>query len=351
MIVALISVSAFVAFGTTAYAKSQTSVAQRLQELKNYMDKYSFLSGGSLFSTGFATIQSTETNNSKSVFFLQVKPNGYTGNGFPTILTAQLNATVDPDVDYTTKTVDWVAGLLQARGLVEYMDNDSNGIYTPGNDTALQVINLSTLTWTLTESQITSSSGYSGYNITLSSTYKGATFEIVAELYNTGVTLSNGVPVSPSEVKLNFIFDNFPWTTSTSRLAFVTVFGGISGNAVATKTDNQTASITYSKTAYAYFTWGSTATVNGQTVNVVAYQNNTNAVHFVELNYPQGSTIVHDPILGIGSDIASMAPTATPIASALPGLYFMVASAVVVAGAAALTLFARKRMVEPKLQF
>lgn len=346
IIVALISVSAFAVYGSTAQAKSNNPFQNRLEQLKDFAQRFSFMHS---FNTGFATIQSTATNNSRQVFYLQIMDSGY-----PTILTAQLNATVDPNVDYVNKSADWVSGLLSARYLVEYTDNNSDGMYNPGNDTALQTVNLSTLTWTLGEASITQGST-SGYNITLSANYKGATIEIIAQLYNTGVTLSNGIPVSPSEVKVDFIFNSFPWTTNTSRLALISAFGGISGSVQVTRTDNETDAIAY-KNAFAYFTWGSTATVDGKTVNVVAYQNDTNALHLVELNYPQGASIVHDPIIGVGSgsvqDVPSLAPSpTTSVTSALPGLYFIVATAVVVAGAAALTLFARKRMVEPKLQF
>jgi hypothetical protein len=76
------------------------------------------------------------------------------------------------------------------------------------------------------------------------------------------------------------------------------------------------------------------------------------------LNYPHGSSITDDPIIGVGSgstqNIPSLqipASSTAVAANALPGIYFMAASAVVILGVAALTLVARKRMVEPKLQY
>jgi hypothetical protein len=354
IIVALISISAFAVYGTVAEAKTTAKPPTRLQQLKNFATRYSF--GRSMFSTGFATIQSVQSNNSRQVFYLQIRSSGY-----PTIITAQLNATVDPSADYVNKTENWVAGLLNVRQLIEYTDNDGNGIYTPKNDTALQTVNLSALNWILREDQITSTSGYSGYNITLMASYKNATFEVITQVYNTGVKLSNGIPISPSEVKLDFIFDNFPWISNSSRLALVSVFGGISGSLSVTHVDNQTDAIEY-KQGYAYFTWASTATVDGKTVNVTSYQGKNSALHVVELNFPHGSSITDDPILGVGTGSVKNAPSlasatgssstiTTTSAAGLPGLYFMVATAVVVLGAAAMALFARKRMVEPKLQY
>jgi len=342
-------VSAFAVYGSTAQAKGNNSMQNRMNQLKNFGMRYSFWN--SVFNTGFATVQSVQTNNSKAVFYLQIK-----NSGFPTILTAQLNSTVDPNVDYTNRTTDWVGGLLSLRQLVEYTDSNGDGMYNPSNDTALQVVNLSSLTWALGYQSITSTSGSSGYNITLTANYKGATFEVIAQVYNTGVTLSNGIPVSPSEVKVDFIFNNFPWNSTSSRLALISAFGGVSGSKQVTRTDSETYAVAYNN-AFAYFTWSSTATVDGNSVNVVAFQNNTNALHLVELNYPHGTDISHDPIIGVGSgtlqDVPSLAPSTSTSAasSALPGLYFMVATAVVVLGAAAMTLLARKRMVEPKLQF
>ncbi len=168
------------------------------------------------------------------------------------------------------------------------------------------------------------------------------------------------MPISPTEVKVDFIINNFPWNSTTSRLALFSAFGGVSSSAQVTRADNQTTAINY-KNAFAYFTWASTATVDGSTVSVVSNQTSkdSGAIQEVQMNYPHGSSITDDPIIGVGSGspVLSNIPSlqvpasSTAVANALPGLYFMAASAVVILGVAALTLAARKRMVEPKLQY
>lgn len=323
---------------------------QREQKLKNFGSMYNLSPFSGL---GFSTFTSVNLGNSSQVFYLSVNQNGFGGNGYPSILTASLNST---KVD-TTRTTDWVAGLLSVRGLVEYIDNNGDGLFTNGTDTVLQVVNFNTLTWTLGTESITSGSS-TGYNITLTAPYEGGTIEIVAQVYNTGVVLSNGVPVSPTEVKVDFIINNFPWNSTTSRLALFSAFGGVSSSAQVTRADNQTTAVQY-KNAFAYFTWAGTATVDGSTVSVLSNQTsiNSGAIQEVQLNYPHGSSITDDPIIGVGSgsvqNVPSLEASATATStsvSALPGLYFVTASAVVILGVAALALVARKRMVEPKLQ-
>jgi hypothetical protein len=325
-------------------------MGQRQQRLRDFgsMHDLSPFSG-----LGFSTFTSVNLGNSTQVFYLSVNENGFRLDGFPSILTASLNST---KVD-STRTTDWVAGLLSIQRLVEYNDTNGDGLFTPGADTALQVVNFNQLTWTLGTQTITSGRS-SGYNITMTASYKGGTIEFIAQIFNTGVVLSNGVPVSPSEVKADFIFNHFPWNSTTSRLALFSAFGGVAASSQVSRADNQTTAVSY-KNAFAYFTWASTATVDGASVPVVSNQTSINngAIQEVQLNYPHGNNITDDPIIGVGSgsteNIPSLqvSPTTTAAANGLPGLYFIAATAVVILGVAALTLVARKRMVEPKLQF
>jgi len=324
---------------------------QRQQKLKDFATFHSLSPFSGL---GFSTFTSVNSGNSTQVFYLSVNENGFRLDVYPSILTASLNST---KVD-TTRTTDWVAGLLSIQKLVEYNDTNGDGLFTQGVDAALQVVSLNKLTWTLGTQNITYGSS-TGYNITLTAPYQGGTIEIIAQIYSTGVVLSNGVPVSPTEVKADFIINNFPWNSTTSRLALFSAFGGVSASAQVTRADNQTTAVNY-KNAFAYFTWASTATVDGSTVSVLSNQTsiNSGAIQEVQLNYPHGSSITDDPIIGVGSGSVQNVPslgasaTATPTSvSALPGLYFVTASAVIILGVAALALVARKRMVEPKLQF
>jgi len=327
---------------------------QREQKLKNFGSMYNLVETPGLFGLGYSTFTSVNLGNSTQVFYLSVNRNGFRTDGYPSILTASLNSS---KVD-TTRTTDWVAGLLSVQKLVEYNDTNGDGLFTQGVDTVLQVVSFNQLNWALGTESITSGSS-TGYNITLTALYEGGTIEIVAQVYNTGVVLSNGVPISPTEVKVDFIINNFPWNSTTSRLALFSAFGGVSSSAQVTRADNQTTAVQY-KNAFAYFTWASTATVDGSTVSVLSNQTsiNSGAIQEVQLNYPHGSSITDDPIIGVGSGSVQNVPslgasaTATPTSvSALPGLYFVTASAVVILGVAALALVARKRMVEPKLQF
>jgi hypothetical protein len=356
-IVALISVSAFAFIGNAAYAKSNTSGnhqnqnnqdnEERQSKLTNFQDRFNF------FQLGFSTFQSIRTGNTTTVFYLSVK-----NSGIPTITTAMLNASLTKDVNETNAMANWVAGILSVQKLVEYNDTNHDGLFTPGNDTQLQVVNFASLDWTLSTAQITKAN-VTGYNISMSASDRGATYTIIAQVFNTGVTLSNGIPVSPSEVKVDFGFANFPWNGTASRLALFSLFGGVSNSFTATKTDNSTDVVKY-KNAFSYFTWNKNATVDGNPVTVTSTSKGNGALQEVQLNYPHGTNIVHDPIIGVlsGTPTAQTIPTLQPSAvatatgtAAFPGFYFLTATAIVVLGVAALALIARKRMVEPKLQF
>lgn len=289
---------------------------------------------------------SVRTGNSTQLFALKIH-----NEGIPTIYAGMLNATKDGG----NRTIDWVVGLLRVRGLVEYVDENNDGIYLEkDNDTRLQWVNFAKLDWSLTISKITVDN-VTGWVINITASDRGAIYTIKTQIFNTGVQLEDGTPVAPTEAKIDFIFQNFPWSAEDSRLALVTAFGGQTSTGTVTHYDNST-EVVVEKNAYAYFTWSSVAIVDGVDSPVTVYESGNGAIHAVELNYAHGNNITHDPILGAAQGSVQNVPTynmpntINPISPSFPGIYLVATIALVIIGLGTVMVAARKKLVEPKLK-
>jgi len=289
---------------------------------------------------------SVRTDNTTQLFALKIHD-----EGVPSIYVGILNATKDNG----NRTIEWVTGLLRTRGLIEYVDKNNDGIYLEkDNDTRLQWVNFAKLEWTLKTSKETVD-GVTGWVINMTAKDRGATYTIKTQVFNTGVQLKDGTPVAPTEAKIDFIFQNFPWSTADSRLALVTAFGGQTGTGTVTHYDDST-EVVVERNAYAYFTWSSVAIVDGVDSPVTVYESGNGVIHAVELNYAQGNNITHDPILGAAQgsvqDIPTyQAPTSNvPTAPTLPGVHLLATITLVVIGLGVIIAAARKTLVEPKLK-
>ena len=289
---------------------------------------------------------SVRTGNATQLFALKIH-----NEGVPSIYVGMLNATKDGG----NRTIDWVVGLLRTRGLVEYVDKNNDGIYLEkDNDTRLQWVNFAKLDWSLKTSKETVD-GVTGWVINITASDRGATYTIKTQVFNTGVQLKDGTPVAPTEAKIDFIFQNFPWSAEDSRLALVTAFGGQTGIGTVTHYDDST-EVVVERNAYAYFTWSSVAIVDGVDSPVTVYESGNGAIHAVELNYAQGNNITHDPILGVAQGSVQDVPTynvptsTNPTSPSFPGIYLIATIALVIIGLGTVMVAARKKLVEPKLK-
>jgi len=353
-IIAVLALSYASTVGLTAFAKSDKQNA--LQKIVSDEHKVRMNKLGQIFglkhlvsiSSGanYVDFLSVRTGNATQLFALKVH-----NESIPAIYMGMLNATKD----VVNRTIDWVVGLLRARGLVEYVDKNNNGIYLKkDNDTLLQFVDFSKLDWSLKTSKETVN-GVQGWVVNMTASDRGATYTIKTQIFNTGVQLKDGTPVAPTEAKIDFIFQNFPWSAADSRLSLVTAFGGQTGTGTVIHYDNST-EVMVEKNAYAYFTWSSTATVDGVTSPVIVYESGNGTTRVVELNYAQGKNITHDPILGVAQGSEKDVPTyniptsTIPTSTPFPGIYLIATVALVIIGLGTVMVAARKRLVEPKLK-
>jgi hypothetical protein len=355
MAIALVSLAAMASIGTMALAKSggvndmkkqmAEEQQERMEKLRDQFKLQNQLEWRGL-GANFAYLIALRANNSLQAFALKVHY-----EGVPTITVAMVNASRE-DGNLSAASV---AGVLRVIGVQEYVDTNGDGIYTPGTDTNLTWVNFAQLDWALTTEKVTNGAGTTGWSITMTATSDGATYTIRTQVYNTGINLPDGTPLAPDEAKVDFIILGFPYSNTGSRLALITQFGGMEGSLQVTHVDNQTEAVV-NRNAFAYFTWASTAMVDGVAVPVTSSSQGSGAMKKVELNYPHGTNITHDPVVGVGSgstqDIPSyQAPTASSLTSqALPGIYYFAASAIVVLGVATLALVSRRKLVEPTLR-
>ncbi len=273
--------------------------------------------------------------------------------GTPSIYVGLANYTKEDG----NKTLYWVNGVLKVFGIVEYVDKNNDGLYIQkDNDTKLQYVNFAHLNWKLTVEKVKVDDNVQGWRVQMIANDRGATYNITTQVFNTGVRLKDGTPVAPYEAKIDFSFENFTWSSKESRLALITSFIGVSGSSSVTHYGNTT-EVVMERNAYAYFTWAPTAKVDGSDVDVKVYKRSfrSEMMNFTEFNYPQGSKIVHDPIIGVLSgsiedipayEIPASVTKPTPV---FPGLYLIASTVAVLAIIGVVVVAARKLLVEPKI--
>jgi|SRR5579875_1072490 hypothetical protein len=286
----------------------------------------------------------------------------------PMFAVAMANITSSSAGDGRNTSVTWALGAIKVLGVFEYNDSAKTGIYNRTVDgQPLSSINFEDMDWSLSYKPVTSSSNAQGYEVNITGTKGTFVFTMSAEVFNTGVQIA-GQKLAPTEAKVNFNITNYPFVSKTSRLGLLISYGGQQhyGNIMTiissvasgsgedeVQTVNRQTTAVMTKGAFSYFTWSPTATVDGKTINVQSEQLNNGTFSRIILNYPQGSSIIHDPILGVGSGSPSQIPGYSSVASAVSGvsldLFLIAGSAVVIVLVSALALAARRKAIEPRL--
>ncbi|MHA1473839.1 MAG: hypothetical protein ACTSQ5_01495 [Promethearchaeota archaeon] len=215
--------------------------------------------------------------------------------------------------------------------IVEFEDENGNGIYEPDIDQEIQEMVLDS--W-----QDISYVNLSAHIFTINSTNGVFLVRIFAV---EGYTDVNGTIIAPAEIKIDFEFHNFPFINETSLLALQTKF---QTNAVfklkeetrgedegyAEKEDSVELE---SGSAVGYFAWAENASADGVEIEVLTSPMKLGASEkFMYLNYPHATHIVHDPKIGFVSEISAFYISGFPLVTVFS-----------VIGIASLVLIIRKR--------
>jgi hypothetical protein len=360
LVAVLLASSLAIIGANVAYAKSDKASemqkkAKELQERLREMQEMRFERVKKMFNEkrlifvdrgpNYVHFVSTKTEGGVQSFILRIN-----SEGTPSIYAALANYTKEDG----NRTLYWVNGVLKVFGIVEYIDKNGDNLYQQ-NDTRLQYVNFAKLDWKLSVTP-TTIDGAQGWKVQMIAKDRGATYNITTQVFNTGVRLSDGTPVSPYEAKIDFRFENFPWSSTESRLALITSFTGVSGTASVIHYADTT-EVVKERNAYAYFTWAPTATVDGNSVDVNVYTRSSRSemMNYTEFNYPHGNKIVHDPVIGVLSGSIEDVPAyqlpasfaqPTPV---FPGLTLLATTVAVLAIVGVIIVAARKMIVEPKI--
>ena len=182
--------------------------------------------------------------------------------------------------------------------LTEFNDTNRNGALD-STDNAVQVISLQNLSYTPPSwKPILSQDNKRGVEImsNATDTRTGLFFGIVADIFPQYAIVSN-VIVPPTATKITTTINNFPFKSTADKLALQVRAVSASQIEQETPTSEQTIRVR-SATAQGFYTWTPTAMVKGSPSPVVSSFTKAKGVWMINLAYPSGTSIVHDPLLG-----------------------------------------------------
>lgn len=180
--------------------------------------------------------------------------------------------------------------------LVEYVDENRDGVFTL-NDTVVQEMDLTELSYSLTWSRINSTDGETGYQFKIMHMQDTFNFTVIAKIFPKHAVVDDWL-LKPTEMKITYVIVNFPYRNETSSLA-------LQINAISKMefeeetTERETKLKVKSETAEGYFSWSENATVDGVVRPVNSSITLGEEATIINLCYPRGDTTIHDPILGV----------------------------------------------------
>lgn len=202
--------------------------------------------------------------------------------------------------------------------LVEYQDNDGDDVLSDADNVTSEV-DLGDADWSIGQVQDISAGGEDGKKVTVTADLgDNGTFEVVMYVFGDFAKV-NATSLRPTDVKLDFVVDSYPWQADDTRLALDLKTEVKSEREVESGGNDTSLNVT-AEDISGYFTWADNATVDGQSTPVTSdvYEDETKSETEQEtdedgteaeaevereqkltLNYEQGDRIVHDPVLGV----------------------------------------------------
>lgn len=186
--------------------------------------------------------------------------------------------------------------------LVEFIDNNSNGVYDESIDTDVQTLELVSFLPIAYSTENISGTTVHVFDVSTTDGIFGA------RIYATGdFTDINGSLIAPTQVKIDVFIRNFNFTEVDSQLALKVGLSTELETSLSDQTEDEEDGRATNEAAVdilmtdinGFFSWKESAVIDG-----VAYQVNS-SIHEVSateqeiyLNYPQGNEIIHDPKIG-----------------------------------------------------
>jgi hypothetical protein len=189
--------------------------------------------------------------------------------------------------------------------IVEFIDEDDDGVYNESVDTMIQTYMLDTFE----PIDYTAENRTDGMVHILEVTTTDGVF--TARVYATGEFADiNGTTIAPNQVKIDVIIDGFDYQNDTSQLALKVELEAEAEKEYDDETEDEEEGratdeegIDFTSNQYSgFFTWKESATVDGvdHPVEATIHEASDNEQEMF-LNYPRGERIVHDPKIGVAN--------------------------------------------------
>lgn len=221
---------------------------------------------------------------------------------------------------------------VRFREAVEFLDNDSDGAYTPDVDPVLQRFSHEDFNWSIAPPEnVTNAAGADGKKIVGTGVLpEGGHVSFVLYAYG-DFTQVNGTSLRPTDVKIDILVEDFPYTHEEGHVALLFR----TEQEAKLEAEDEEAPMGVNATANgvtAYFTWTQEALVDGimTRVNTTLVDGDDEAKEEDprELEssserafwfaYARGQSINHDPVMGVAAaeptteDAAATEPTPEP---------------------------------------
>ncbi|MHA2254100.1 MAG: hypothetical protein ACXAD7_27355, partial [Candidatus Kariarchaeaceae archaeon] len=257
------------------------------------------------------TVLRTGTNKNKIEFEIRNNSNGlevgveYTPNYNPQANTTEIELEFE----------------ITFREIVEYVDINQNNVFDESTDNELQVIPL----------EVFETTQYSTIPITVDTDLHYFIVKTTDGIFTAHIYISeefeiiNNSLITPSETKIAIELKNFNYTNPNSRLALYTKLEASTEYEEKDNTEDEQAGYTTGEKGVfttnvgniGFFTWEENATIDGISKRVFTSEVETDDdepnEQKIYLNYPKGTTIFHDPKIGIeGLSVPPVSDNGTP---------------------------------------
>jgi hypothetical protein len=195
--------------------------------------------------------------------------------------------------------------------LIEYNDEDLNGMFNESQDELVQEIRLDSVEYSPIQYTIETTDTSTSLHIINVTTSDGL-FSLQSYLANEFAVV-DGALITPTEMKIDIGINNFPYMSNSSMLALKLRLEAEKEYDFDEETEdenegrsNNEEEVEVTMNGFTgFFSWSENAIVDGAIQSVKASQVNDDDMDPTEqkiyLNYPRGSKILHDPKIGVES--------------------------------------------------
>ncbi|MFX1324025.1 MAG: hypothetical protein ACFE8N_03650 [Promethearchaeota archaeon] len=212
---------------------------------------------------------------------------------------------IEDDIDNTSRAE--LEFEVEFRKLIEYVDNNGNGLYDDSVDQFIQEVVLNSFQPAIYKTQALSTDTTLHYIIVNSTDGVFAAHIYLVEEF----TIINDTFIAPTQTKIDIEIKDFNYLNGGSQLALYVKLGSeydyeeddLTEDEEDGYATNENGVITNSGKHLGFFTWKENASIDNVIMDVLvsalAVDDLNNAEQKLLLNYPRGNHIYHDPKIGI----------------------------------------------------